>query len=59
MPNFINLRLFNSALFEYLQAMLHLDPRLRGDDGQPQTFVIPAMLVPDPDRGAGIQVPNR
>jgi hypothetical protein len=40
--NFSNLRLFNNSIFECLEALTHLDPRLRGDDGGSHTFVIPA-----------------
>ena len=28
------LRLFNNSVFEYLEAVTYLDPRLRGDDGR-------------------------
>jgi len=31
MENFSQLRLFNNAIFECLDAMTYLDPRLRGD----------------------------
>ena len=48
------LRLFNNSVFEWFAALNYLDPRLRGDDGQSRTAVIPAKLVPDFDRGAGI-----
>ncbi len=37
-----NLRLFNNSVFECLEALTYLDPRLRGDDGQSRTVVIPA-----------------
>ena len=46
-PKFLNpripkLRLFNNSVFEYLEALTYLDPRLRGDDGRLRTVVIPA-----------------
>jgi len=45
------LRLFNNSVFEFLEALTYLDPRLRGDDGRLHTVVIPAE--------AGIQGINR
>lgn len=39
-----------------ITVLSYLDPRLRGDDKLVRIIVIPAKLVPDSDRGAGIQV---
>ncbi len=40
--DFCNLKPFNNSVFAYLEALTYLDPSLRGDDGPPRTFVIPA-----------------
>jgi hypothetical protein len=36
------LRLFNNSGFKWFEDVSCPDPRLRGDDGRSQTFVIPA-----------------
>ena len=41
----------------FFNSTYDLDARLRGHDGELGTLVIPAKLVLDSDRGAGIQVP--
>jgi hypothetical protein len=38
----LKLRLFNNSVFECLEGLTYLDPRLRGDDGRLLTVVIPA-----------------
>ena len=48
---YFDLRLFNNSVFEFLEALTYLDPRLRGDDGRSHNVVIPTE--------AGIQGINR